>query len=43
MLYGQAGQVAQARVACAAAIALFRSMEMTFWLLQAEAVLARMR
>ena len=39
-LYGQTGRVEQARAALAAAIALYRAMEMTFWLPQAEAALA---
>src|SRR5262249_36779156 len=41
-LYDQTGQVAQARTELAAAIDLYRAMEMTFWLPQAEAALARM-
>ena len=40
-LYGQTGQVAQARPALAAAIDLYRAMAMTFWLPQAEAALAQ--
>jgi hypothetical protein len=41
MLYATTGQREQARVALAAAIDLFRAMDMTFWLPQAEAALAR--
>jgi tetratricopeptide (TPR) repeat protein len=41
MLYSQIGQQAQARTELLAAIALYRAMEMTFWLPQAEAELAR--
>ena len=40
-LYGQTGRGAQARAALATAIALYRDMEMTFWLPQAEAALAQ--
>jgi tetratricopeptide (TPR) repeat protein len=40
-LYGQAGQQEQARVALSTAIALYRAMDMTFWLPQAEAALAQ--
>jgi tetratricopeptide (TPR) repeat protein len=40
-LYGQIGRGAQARAALATAIALYRDMEMTFWLPQAEAALAQ--
>jgi hypothetical protein len=40
-LYGQTGQVGQARVELAAAIDLYRAMEMMFWLPQAEATLAQ--
>ena len=40
-LYGQTGRGEQARAALATAIALYRAMEMTFWLPQAEAVLAQ--
>ena len=40
-LYGQTGQREQARAALSTAIDLYRDMEMTFWLPQAEAVLAR--
>jgi tetratricopeptide (TPR) repeat protein len=41
MLYSQTGRGAQARAALATAIALYRDMEMTFWLPQAEAALAQ--
>jgi predicted ATPase len=41
-LYCQMGQVEQAHVALAAAIELYRAMDMTFWLPQAEAALAQM-
>jgi tetratricopeptide (TPR) repeat protein len=40
-LYCQLGQGEQARMALSAAIALYRSMDMTFWLPQAEAALAQ--
>jgi tetratricopeptide (TPR) repeat protein len=40
-LYAQTGRREQARAALAAALALYRDMEMTFWLPQAEAALAR--
>jgi predicted ATPase/class 3 adenylate cyclase len=40
-LYGQTGRDAQARAALSAAIALYRAMDMTFWLPQAEAALAQ--
>ncbi len=40
-LYTTAGQQEQARAALATAIDLYRAMDMTFWLPQAEAVLAR--
>ena len=40
-LYGQTGRGAQARVALATAISLYRDMDMTFWLPQAEATLAQ--
>jgi tetratricopeptide (TPR) repeat protein len=39
-LYGQTGQRYQARAELSAAIDLYRAMEMTFWLPQAEAELA---
>jgi class 3 adenylate cyclase/tetratricopeptide (TPR) repeat protein len=38
-LYGQTGRGEQARAALATAIALYRDMDMTFWLPQAEAAL----
>jgi tetratricopeptide (TPR) repeat protein len=40
-LYAQIGQREQARAALTAAIDLYRTMDMTFWLPQAEAVLAQ--
>jgi tetratricopeptide (TPR) repeat protein len=40
-LYATAGQREQARAALAAAIALYRDMDMTFWLPQTEAALAQ--
>jgi len=40
-LYATTGQREKARVELSAAIALYRAMEMTFWLPQAEAVLAQ--
>jgi tetratricopeptide (TPR) repeat protein len=40
-LYAKAGQQEQARAALATAIELYRAMEMTFWLPQAEAMLAQ--
>ena len=40
-LYAQTGQAQQARAALTAAIDLYRSMDMTFWLPQAEAALAQ--
>jgi tetratricopeptide (TPR) repeat protein len=41
MLYATTGQRAQARAALTTAIELYRAMDMTFWLPQAEAALAR--
>jgi tetratricopeptide (TPR) repeat protein len=41
MLYAKSGRPEQARPELSAAIALYRAMEMTFWLPQAEAALAR--
>jgi hypothetical protein len=41
-LYAQTGQVAQARAELSAAIDLYRAMDMTFWLPQAEAALVQM-
>ena len=40
-LYRQTGRAEQARTALATAIALYRAMDMTFWLPQAEAALAQ--
>jgi hypothetical protein len=40
-LYGQTGRGAQARAILSTAIALYRDMDMTFWLPQAEAALAQ--
>jgi tetratricopeptide (TPR) repeat protein len=40
-LYAATGQQEQARTALSTAIALYRAMDMTFWLPQAEAVLAQ--
>jgi class 3 adenylate cyclase/DNA-binding winged helix-turn-helix (wHTH) protein/tetratricopeptide (TPR) repeat protein len=40
-LYSQMGQLEQARVVLSTAIALYRAMEMTFWLPQAEAALVQ--
>ena len=40
-LYAATSQREQARTALSAAMALYRSMEMTFWLPQTEAVLAQ--
>ncbi len=40
-LYGQRGQGEQARVALATAIELYRAMDMTFWLPQAETALTQ--
>ena len=41
MLYARTGQREQARTELTTAIALYRAMEMTFWLPQAEAALAQ--
>ena len=41
MLYAATGQPAQARVALSTVLNLYRAMEMTFWLLEAEAALAQ--
>ena len=41
MLYAKIGRPEQARAELSAAIALYRAMEMTFWLPQAEAALAQ--
>jgi len=40
-LYGKVGRLEQARAELAAAIELYRSMDMTFWLAQAEPALAQ--
>src|SRR5206468_7849988 len=40
-LYAKSGQPAQARAELSAAIDLYRAMDMTFWLPQAEAALAQ--
>jgi uncharacterized protein HemY len=40
-LYCQTGRGAQARAALSAAIDLYRAMDMTFWLPQAEAALGQ--
>jgi hypothetical protein len=40
-LYAKTGQAEQAGAELAAAIALYRAMDMTFWLPQAGAVLAQ--
>jgi tetratricopeptide (TPR) repeat protein len=40
-LYSQTGRAALARAALSTAIAMYRAMDMTFWLPQAEAVLAQ--
>jgi class 3 adenylate cyclase/tetratricopeptide (TPR) repeat protein len=42
-LYAKIGRVEQARAELSAAIALFQSMEMTFWLPQAEVALAQVK
>ena len=41
-LYAKSGQRRQARAELSAAIELYRAMDMTFWLPQAEAALAQM-
>jgi hypothetical protein len=41
MLYAMTGQQEQARTALSTAIALYRAMEMTFWLPETEAALAQ--
>jgi tetratricopeptide (TPR) repeat protein len=41
-LYDRSGHRAKARTALSAAVELYRGMEMTFWLSQAEAVLAQL-
>ena len=40
-LYAKSGQPEQARTALTTAIELYRGMDMTFWLPQAEATLAQ--
>jgi hypothetical protein len=40
-LYGKTGPRQQARAALSAAVELYRDMDMTFWLPQAEAALAQ--
>ena len=40
-LYARQGQQDQARTALSTAIALYRAMDMTFWLPQTEAALAQ--
>jgi tetratricopeptide (TPR) repeat protein len=40
-LYGQIGRVEEARAELSAAIELYRALDMTFWLPQAEAALAQ--
>jgi predicted RNA polymerase sigma factor len=40
-MYGKLGRQEEAHAELSAAIALYRAMEMTFWLSQAEAVLAQ--
>jgi tetratricopeptide (TPR) repeat protein len=42
-LYGQTGRAELARTALTAAIDLYRAMDMTFWLPQAEAALAEVK
>jgi hypothetical protein len=41
-LYAKTGQQEQARAELAAAMALYRAMDMAFWLPQAEAALAQL-
>jgi tetratricopeptide repeat protein len=41
MLYGQTGRAALAHAALSTAIEMYRAMDMTFWLPQAEAALAQ--
>jgi hypothetical protein len=41
-LYGQTGQREHARIALSTAITMYRAMDMTFWLPQAEAALSQM-
>ena len=40
-LFAKIGQREQARTALSTAVDLYRAMDMTFWLLQAEAALAQ--
>jgi hypothetical protein len=40
-LYGRTGRAEQARAELSAAIELYRAMDMTFWLPQAEAALVQ--
>jgi hypothetical protein len=42
-LYAATGQQEQAHAALSTAIALYRDLDMTFWLPQAEAALAQVR
>jgi hypothetical protein len=42
-LYAATGQREQARTALATAMAMYRAMEMTFWLPKTEAALAQMK
>jgi len=42
MLYATGGQPEQARAELSMAVAMYRGMEMTFWLPQAETALAQM-
>jgi hypothetical protein len=42
-LYATTGQTEPARVELSTAIEMYRAMDMTFWLPQAEAVLAQVR
>jgi hypothetical protein len=41
MLYSKTGQMEQARTELSKAIALYRAMDMTFWLPRAEAALTQ--
>jgi tetratricopeptide (TPR) repeat protein len=43
MLYRQMGRLAEAHTALSAAIELYRTMDMTFWLPQTEAALAQVQ
>ena len=42
-LYATTGQCEQARAALSTAIAMYRAMDMTFWLPQTEAALAQVK